>query len=448
MISWMQKHKKWLIVTIWISTIAFIGAGFVGWGSYDYGKSNSTVAIVGDKEVPMNDLQNEYNVLYSQYQQMFGESFNNELAKQLNLEDAALQRVVQKYLILNYAQELNLMTTDEEVASELVKINSFFKDGKFDKETYITVLKNNKRTAVEFEEQLKKDLLISKVQKIFNMPLTDIEIKNIGNLLYSENKISVNIIKDTNIKIKTTTKDLKEYWNKNKENYKSPIGFEISYSKIENIDGKTKKEMKKVALKEYLSLKKENSKFKDKETVYENSNFLPTEELTKIKDSKPNTILKPVYKDGSYYVIRFDKEIKPQVLKYDEVKDQIKTAFISSQKELILNNRANKIIKNFKGKDIGYINRNSSITIDGLDQTQTDELLKSVFSSNKKINSVKLPNTIVVYKIEDAKLATFDENNKETIKSIVEAIKVNSVSAELLKKLETKYIVKSFLGNK
>ncbi len=49
MITWMQKHKKWLIVTIWISTIAFVGAGFVGWGSYDYGKSDSAVAIVGKK---------------------------------------------------------------------------------------------------------------------------------------------------------------------------------------------------------------------------------------------------------------------------------------------------------------------------------------------------------------------------------------------------------------
>ncbi|MDC0933875.1 SurA N-terminal domain-containing protein, partial [Arcobacteraceae bacterium] len=72
MIEWMQKHKKWLIVTIWISTIAFVGAGFVGWGSYDYEKSTSTVAIVGEKEVPLKDLQNEYSSLYSQYQQMLG----------------------------------------------------------------------------------------------------------------------------------------------------------------------------------------------------------------------------------------------------------------------------------------------------------------------------------------------------------------------------------------
>ena len=43
MITWMQRHKKWLVITIWISTIAFVGAGFVGWGSYKYGTQGGVV---------------------------------------------------------------------------------------------------------------------------------------------------------------------------------------------------------------------------------------------------------------------------------------------------------------------------------------------------------------------------------------------------------------------
>ena len=48
MISWMQKHNKYLVWTIWIATIAFIGAGFVGWGSYSFGSKAGNVAKVGD----------------------------------------------------------------------------------------------------------------------------------------------------------------------------------------------------------------------------------------------------------------------------------------------------------------------------------------------------------------------------------------------------------------
>ena len=38
MITWMQRHRKYLVVTMWISAIAFVGAGFVGWGQYSYGE--------------------------------------------------------------------------------------------------------------------------------------------------------------------------------------------------------------------------------------------------------------------------------------------------------------------------------------------------------------------------------------------------------------------------
>jgi len=75
MITWMQRHKKWLVITIWISTIAFVGAGFVGWGSYEYGKQGGAVAVVGDREVSVEEYQQEYSNLYDQYSRMFGSMF-------------------------------------------------------------------------------------------------------------------------------------------------------------------------------------------------------------------------------------------------------------------------------------------------------------------------------------------------------------------------------------
>lgn len=55
MIGWMQKHKKYLIITIWISTIAFVGAGFVGWGSYSFSSTSNAVAVVGDRKISIEN---------------------------------------------------------------------------------------------------------------------------------------------------------------------------------------------------------------------------------------------------------------------------------------------------------------------------------------------------------------------------------------------------------
>jgi len=446
MITWMQRHKKWLIITIWVSTIAFVGAGFVGWGSYNYGKSDSAVAVVGDKEIPLADLQSEYSNLYSQYQNMLGKSFNQELAKQFKLEEMALQRVIQKYLFLNYADELGLMTTDLEVAKELVKIPSFLKDGKFDKNTYISVLKQNRRTVSEFEEQLKKDLLIAKVQKIFKIDLEENEIKNIGSLLFSQDRVSIKVINDNMIKITPALDELKKYWEQNKDNYKSPKGYKISYFKVDNIEGKDTKQMRKEALREYLNLKKEKLEFQKTITIYDDSDFLPQEELNKVFAAQNNEILKPVLKNNNYYVVRLNKKVEPKALAFEDVKSQINKDYIISEKNKQLEELANKELQNFKGKDIGYITRASGIEIPDLTKDEVSQLLQAIFKSSTKSNYLNLGAKAVLYEITDTTMPTFDEKNTEIIKASIQSAKTNTITTLFLEKLQNKYDVKSYLS--
>jgi peptidyl-prolyl cis-trans isomerase D len=447
MIEWMQRHKKWLIVTIWVSTIAFVGAGFVGWGSYDYGKSDSTVAIVGNKEVPLKDLQSEYSNLYNQYQQMLGENFNQELAKQFKLEEAALQRVIQRYLILNYADDLGLMATDKDVAAELVKINSFFKDGKFDKNTYISVLKQNRKSVSEFEEQLKSDILVNKVQDLLQTSLQKNELENISRLILSEDEVSLNIVTEDTKKLNYSDEDLKKYWDTHKNTYKSPNGFEIEYSKIENIENKTKKEMRKTALRAYLKLKKEQETFKNKEIIYATTGFLNAEDLKTVSQSKNGTVLKPIYKDNNYFVIKLIQKVAPQVLAYNEVKTQVKNDFILEAKANLLQEKAKKIKENFSGKNLGYIGRGNIPNITGLNASEKEEFIKHLFSATKTLNELNLGSKILVYKITNSKFAAYDSSKDESVGATVGNLKAGSLSSSLLAKLATQYEVQSFMGN-
>jgi peptidyl-prolyl cis-trans isomerase D len=441
----MQKHKKWLIVTIWISTIAFVGAGFVGWGSYDYGKSNSTVAIVGDKQIPLNDLQNEYSALYSQYQSIFGKTFNKELAKQLNLENIALQKVIQKYLILNYADQLGLITTDEEVAKELVKIPAFLKDGKFNKNQYMQVLKQNRRTIAQFEAQLKQDILVQKVQNLFDLNLTKSEINNIGTMLYSKDKVSIKVINTDDIKVKLTNNEIKAYWQKTKDQYKSQSGYDIVYTKIQNIPNNTKKQMRKVALKLYVKSKKDQSLLKTKKVIYDNSNFFDQETMQKISTAPNGKLLKPVYKDNNYYIVKLVSKLAPKTLPFKDVKAQVKEALSTAKKETLVAQMTKKELANFKGKDIGYISRDQKTPIANLNQSETVELVKGIFASNKTKSSVKINNKIVLFNITDTKTAKFDKTNTDAVQYATQKIKTQAVLNALLKHLEIKYEIKSFM---
>ena len=75
--------------------------------------------------------------------------------------------------------------------------------------------------------------------------------------------------------------------------------------------------MKKVALKAYLNLKKEKVEFKESKTIYTSSTFLDVEDLKTVTSSKEGTVLKPIYKDNNYYVIKAEKKILcPQNLNF------------------------------------------------------------------------------------------------------------------------------------
>jgi len=446
MITWMQRHKKGLIITIWVSTIAFVGADFVGWGSYSYGKSKSAVAVVGNKEVPLADLQNEYSNLYSQYQRMLGKNFNKEMAKKFKLKQLALQKVIQKYLLLNYANDLGLMTTDLEVAKELVKIPAFLKNGKFDKNTYIAVLKQNRRTATEFEAQLKKDLLVEKVQKIFNLPLEKNEIKNIGGLLFSQDKVSIKVINNSNIKITPTLDQLKKYWEQHKGDYRSSKGYNISYYKVKKNQGKDANQMKREALRTYLNLKKEKIKFQITQTIYKNSSFLSKEEFAKLIVAKNNKILKPILEDNNYYIVRLNKKVQPQILPFDDVKSQINKKYILEEKNKQLNQLAQTELKNFNGEDLGYISRRSPIKIQNLNKNEISQVQQAIFNTTKKLNYVNLSNKAVLFKINGSIISPLDNKNMEIVESSIKGVKANTITNILLEKLQNKYDVKSYLS--
>ena len=190
MITWMQRHKKWLIITIWISTISFVGAGFVGWGQYSYGDKAGAVAKVGTIEITQGELQKSYSNLYAQYNQMFQGNFDEEKAKQFGLQKQALEQLVQQTLILNLAKSYDLEISNEELIDSLKTQEYFFKNGVFDKDTYKQVLSQNRLNTKEYENGLKKELLVQKTFKLLPIKVTQTETNILNTITNISDKIN------------------------------------------------------------------------------------------------------------------------------------------------------------------------------------------------------------------------------------------------------------------
>ena len=415
MITWMQRHKKWLVITIWISTIAFIGAGFVGWGSYKYGTQGGVVATVGSREVSIEEYQQEYSNLYEQYSKMFGTMFNKELAEQLKFKDVALRQVLQKNLILSYADTLGLDVTNEEIAKELVKYKIFTKDGKFDKDTYVKVLGQNRTTPKVFEESLKRDLLLQKVQSLFLINPTKTEIENLSKLAFIEDDINIKVLTSNDVNISFKDDELKKYWEENKNSYMSDVVYDLNikemplissnataddikaqYDKFKSdykfADGKIKsldeakeqivkdldeKLTKTEALKVYLKLKKDEEKFDKTLNILESKLPYSQENIAKIKEVKNGEVVKPFMENGKYIIVKVVKLNPSKVLDFEQAKAKATQDYEKVLRAQKLQEQAKAELKDFKGTDIAGVTRTSKIA--GLSQEESTNFLNQLF---------------------------------------------------------------------
>jgi peptidyl-prolyl cis-trans isomerase D len=179
--------------------------------------------------------------------------------------------------------------------------------------------------------------------------------------------------------------------------------------------------------------------------IDESTTYIAAEDLEKIFKSKKGEVLKPIKTKDNYIVVQLKEKVEPQVLDFKIVKNQIKEDYIAKMKSTKVNAKKDALIKNFSGKDIGYINKETLPKIAGLDEVETSSLVQSIFASDSVINFVELNNKIVVYKIEDTKLATYDASKDQLLVQSINQVKDNEVLTSLINVLQTKYEVKNYM---
>jgi len=485
MITWMQRHKKWLIITIWISTIAFIGAGFVGWGQYKYGDKASAVAKVGNVEISMSDLQETYSRLYQQYNQMLQGNFDQEKAKQFGLQKQALQQLIQQALLTNLAQSYDLMVSDRELFDVIRSQKAFYKNGSFDKELYKQVLSQNRMTPKEYETSLRKDILLQKTLALLPVKTSDNEEKIINTLLNIADKIEYKVLSQDMITLTPTDKELKKYWEGIKNNFMTDISYEIIFIKeapvVNSYDNATiekyykenkthfkdsegkilplesaktavvkelnAKASKDAALRKYIAFKKgklDASVKQEKLTISAHNNPLgdtALQTVTKLSSTKPYA--KPVLINDTYYIIELVK-INPATTKsFEAAREELLPLYLQQAKQEKLLVLANNLLGTFTGKKTDFITINSVDTLEKLSKEEAAEFLQKLFISDKKKNFITLNDgKIVLYNILEQKLLT-NKNSKES--DVIARLKSTMFSEGLIKTLQNKYQTEIFI---
>ncbi len=175
MLKVLRDNLKYLSWILWVVILIFIAFVFVdfGGGLAQGNAARASAATVGTDKISYADFERQYRQLEAQYRQAFGENFTPEIAQQLRLPLQALDRLVDQRLLLNEAADRGLAASDKEVQEAIFEIPGMKDDaGAFiGEETYKRFVRANGYTVRDFEESMRRQIVLTKLNAIFSSSL-------------------------------------------------------------------------------------------------------------------------------------------------------------------------------------------------------------------------------------------------------------------------------------
>jgi peptidyl-prolyl cis-trans isomerase D len=230
MLSLMRKHAgSWLIkVALGAIVIVFV---FWGVGSYRAQRGNR-VAVVNGAVISLDEYRDSYDQLLEQYRNQFGDALNQELLNTLNLKEQALNQLINRRLILQETSRLKLHATNEELARAIQKMGAFQNNGRFDPRLYQRVLALNRLTPELFEESLKQDLLLQKMQGIVRGGIKVSDDEALETFRWREQKVDLDYVAfepSSHKDVKVAPEEMESYFAEHRQAYELPPKVKVTY---------------------------------------------------------------------------------------------------------------------------------------------------------------------------------------------------------------------------
>ena len=222
MLGTMRKHATSWLIKVACFAIVIV---FIFWGGYSYTeKKASRVAVVNGSYIGLREYQSMYSNLVEQMRRQFGRQFSSELVETLNLKGQALDRLINRRLILTEAGMLEFDVSREELQNAIVSYPAFQTNGQFDSLRYQQILRSNKLTPQDFEANQREDLLINKVEQFITRGTKVLESEMLSFFHHTRDRVNLAYVQidpqDFKNRVKVDEEAVRDYFDKHRENYR------------------------------------------------------------------------------------------------------------------------------------------------------------------------------------------------------------------------------------
>jgi len=170
MLDSMRRHKNWLKWSLALVVLAFIALYFPSYmntGTTIGATPADVVATVNGTDIRGVDFQRRYQNQIQAYQQQYGGSINEQLLRQLGVDQQILQQMVDEQAALTEADRQGIRISDEELAQQIFSIPALQENGRFiGEQRYEQLLASQypPLTKGDFEQSLRRSMMVEKLR--------------------------------------------------------------------------------------------------------------------------------------------------------------------------------------------------------------------------------------------------------------------------------------------
>lgn len=336
-------------------------------------KRGNIAASVNGKEITGKAYHQELQRLYREMRERMGDEFNEEIVKILNLEGTAVNNLIRRELLLQEVKRERIRVSNQELREEIKSYPAFQKGGKFDKETYFTLLDWLGYTPQKFEEEMRKDISITKLRNtvLDGVKISEEEIRDEYLKENEEIEIEYLLVKPAEA-VKIEEGEVAEYYREHREDYRIPEKIRARHILIKEEREKAREKIKEIKKKlkageDFAKLAKEVSQCPSKEKGGELGFFKKgdmVEEFEKIAFGlKKGQISHPVRSRFGYHIIKLEEREESSLPSLDEVRERIKKSLKEEKGWRIAKEKAQEIGKEKEKEDLGVLAKRFSLEV-------------------------------------------------------------------------------------
>jgi peptidyl-prolyl cis-trans isomerase D len=241
MLDRMRRHKAWLKWSLGAVVVTFVLLyipSFLGTGTPT---SLDVIATVEGREVKAGEFRILYQQQVDSYRQAYGASLNDQLLKQLGIEQRIIQQMVDQEAVLAEAERLGFRVSDAELKERIVRMPGLQENGRFIGDARYRQVLGMQRpplTPEKFEAQLRDTLVAEKMQAAVTgwVRVSDADVEREYKTKNEKVKLELAVFTSTQFRnsIQPTDADLQAQFTAHTETYKVPEKRRVRFLSIDS----------------------------------------------------------------------------------------------------------------------------------------------------------------------------------------------------------------------